>query len=595
MGWAVSAADGGKGVGEPADAGPDGDAVRGALADALASAPFRDAPQLRAFLTYVVTETLAGRAEDLKGYSIATLALGRPESFDPQADPIVRVQAGRVRQALAEYHADRPDAPILIRLEKGSYAPVFSWGAVARPVQGASESEALAGKPVPSAQSPATATRLTRRHAAFGGAVVVAVAAAVFWPRDERRPAMQPPQPQALPSPESYYPLLTIEAGSSTTGTDATVIVDRLRTAIAYFDDLVVVGDSVDMTSAGPSTLRQANDWNLVLKVTTTGSGNNEIRISLRLLSRRDQRLLWSREIEPIPRGPAGDRALSAAVRTIATALAQPYGVIHAHVRSLLAARADVKDPFGCVVAGLDYWLVNDRATHLAARTCIEGRLTSFPGFGPLHAQLAYLHLEEYRQGFNPLPGDARGRALESARKAVLYRPASARSHQSLMAALFASGDIGGAWRAAADALALNPNDTEIIADVGSYRVMAGDFETGLAYLDQAIDLNPAPPAWVITYRALALYLLERLEMSGPMARALEGANYPLAHMALVMAAFQFRDRAGGKRHLETFRRQHPESAADPAALLRRMNFQDAVITRAMTDFNRAVAWITGG
>jgi hypothetical protein len=100
--------------------------IRACLRNMLAAAPFRDSPQLASFLSFVVDETLSGRGNDLKGYSIATLALGRPESFDPQTDPIVRVQAGRLRQAMAEYAAANPDEPVTIHLEKGAYAPLFS-------------------------------------------------------------------------------------------------------------------------------------------------------------------------------------------------------------------------------------------------------------------------------------------------------------------------------------------------------------------------------------------------------------------------------------------------------------------------------------
>ncbi|OJY38096.1 MAG: hypothetical protein BGP06_16780 [Rhizobiales bacterium 65-9] len=56
------------------------------------------------FLQYVVEETLEGRGRSLKGYAIAVEALGRSDDFDPQFDPIVRVEARRLRQALRSYY-----------------------------------------------------------------------------------------------------------------------------------------------------------------------------------------------------------------------------------------------------------------------------------------------------------------------------------------------------------------------------------------------------------------------------------------------------------------------------------------------------------
>ena len=82
--------------------------------------------QLANFLSFIVEETLAGRGDRLKAYTIATDALGRDANFDPQADPIVRVEAGRLRRALEQYYAgDGRDDPIIIELPLGGYIPEF--------------------------------------------------------------------------------------------------------------------------------------------------------------------------------------------------------------------------------------------------------------------------------------------------------------------------------------------------------------------------------------------------------------------------------------------------------------------------------------
>ena len=80
--------------------GPSDADIRQALARIVAHPLFVKSIKLQRFLTYVVEETLAGRADRLKAYNIATVALGRPESFDPSQDPIVRVEASRLRRAL---------------------------------------------------------------------------------------------------------------------------------------------------------------------------------------------------------------------------------------------------------------------------------------------------------------------------------------------------------------------------------------------------------------------------------------------------------------------------------------------------------------
>ena len=104
----------------------DADALRGALARVVASEPFRNAPRLVSFLSFIVDKTIAGEAGGLKGYTIATQALGRRDDFDPQADPIVRVEAGRLRRALqAYYEGEGAEDPLRIVVPVGSYVPLL--------------------------------------------------------------------------------------------------------------------------------------------------------------------------------------------------------------------------------------------------------------------------------------------------------------------------------------------------------------------------------------------------------------------------------------------------------------------------------------
>lgn len=117
------------------EGGPDPSDIRATLDRLLANAPFCKSPQLANFLRYVVEETLAGRGDRIKAYTIATAALGRDEAFDPQTDPIVRVEAGRLRRALRSYYADGGDGDVIkIELLPGSYIPVFSTNPQGLPV-----------------------------------------------------------------------------------------------------------------------------------------------------------------------------------------------------------------------------------------------------------------------------------------------------------------------------------------------------------------------------------------------------------------------------------------------------------------------------
>jgi hypothetical protein len=76
-------------------------AIREELDRILHSGPFLQSRRRQRFLEYIVNETLAGRGDRLKGYNIALEVFERPETFDPAIDPLVRIEAARLRENFA--------------------------------------------------------------------------------------------------------------------------------------------------------------------------------------------------------------------------------------------------------------------------------------------------------------------------------------------------------------------------------------------------------------------------------------------------------------------------------------------------------------
>jgi len=101
-------------------------AVRLQLNRILASKTFSQVDRLKRFVGFIVDETVAGRGGDLKEYVIGVQVFGKEPSFDPRTDPIVRVQARRLRTRLARYYLDEGNSDeVIVDLPKGGYAPVF--------------------------------------------------------------------------------------------------------------------------------------------------------------------------------------------------------------------------------------------------------------------------------------------------------------------------------------------------------------------------------------------------------------------------------------------------------------------------------------
>lgn len=111
---------------------PAADAIRAQLERVSASSAFANSHRLNRFLRFVVERTLAGESERLKEYLIGVEVFDRDQQYDPRVDSIVRVEAGRLRTKLDEYYRDAGQRdPVVISLQRGTYAPAFAERAAA--------------------------------------------------------------------------------------------------------------------------------------------------------------------------------------------------------------------------------------------------------------------------------------------------------------------------------------------------------------------------------------------------------------------------------------------------------------------------------
>jgi len=99
----------------------------------IQSETFRNSEALRQLLSYLADKTIAGEADDLKEFTIGVEALGRPSGYDPQTDPSVRVQVGRLRRKLiAYYEGDGVGDPVCVDVPKGHFSLEFIHSEAAR-------------------------------------------------------------------------------------------------------------------------------------------------------------------------------------------------------------------------------------------------------------------------------------------------------------------------------------------------------------------------------------------------------------------------------------------------------------------------------
>jgi hypothetical protein len=105
---------------------PNDRAIRQVLDGVLSSAQFARSERLRSFLKYVVEREIEGNGHQLKGYAIGIDVFDRPQAFNADSDPLVRVHAGKLRKLLAAYYAAEGACEAWrIDIPKGTYVPVY--------------------------------------------------------------------------------------------------------------------------------------------------------------------------------------------------------------------------------------------------------------------------------------------------------------------------------------------------------------------------------------------------------------------------------------------------------------------------------------
>ena len=99
------------------------------IARILHSETLRSSEALRRLLRYLADKTLVGEADQLKEYTVGIEALGKPATYDPRQESIVRIQVGRLRQKLGDYyHGEGKHDPIVVELPKGRFKLRFGTG-----------------------------------------------------------------------------------------------------------------------------------------------------------------------------------------------------------------------------------------------------------------------------------------------------------------------------------------------------------------------------------------------------------------------------------------------------------------------------------
>jgi len=564
--------------------------IRAGLGRILSSDGFRAAPQLSSFLSFVVERTVEGRASELKGYTIAVEALGRPADFNPQIDPIVRVEAGRLRRALTQYYLGEGHAdPVLLSMPVGAYVPVFTFPDPARaPVAAAPAADEKPEAPTDPAElevSPAKDAAAARRWPLVAlaalGAALLSLAAWYLWPPQAltdaatRRPA-EPElaarvQPVMLHAPQLLRVAITIPNSPSDPKLADLLrrFSDLLVDAMARFDDLVTI-------KAPPPGATGGEDVDYLFEMSVEAADRGAEGFG-RLRSVRDGRIVWTTSSGRPSGDTVTETGLAEMARRLATKLVEPFGIIPADARQAPPSPAS-----RCILRAFDLRRTMLPEDRVAAQLCLEHLVEQDPGFYPAWAHLALLLLGEEGVSVGREDKPRLERALAAALAAIRLAPSGARAYQAMMKVLLARGATEEAIHMGREALTRNPYDPDIMADLGALFVRRGRPAEGLPLLERAISLSVGRPARYDFYAFLAAYLTGSKKGIETYASTLAADRAPLNLLGQALLAAAEDDQQILARTIKELGAKAPLFGRDPHAFLIGRGFSEDVAARLL-------------
>ena len=272
-----------------------------------------------------------------------------------------------------------------------------------------------------------------------------------------------------------------------------------------------------------------------------------------RLLDAETGAVLWSQAYDDDLRVRGFFAIQDDVAQKVATAVGQPYGIIfRSDERRAQAGAPEDLEAYACTLRFYGYRAALSPASHAAIRTCLERAVARYPSYATAWAMLSMLYLDEDRFGFNPRPGSptATQRSIDAARLANRLDPENVRGLQALMMALFFTEQPVEALQVGERAVALNPNDTELLGEFGSRLGQAGDHKRGMALMEQALARNPGHSGYYNGTLAQLAYLDRDYHRAELLMRQVSLEKFPLYHFvsAIIYAQLGMKPEAAEAR-----------------------------------------------
>ena len=523
--------------------------------DVLETVAFRRSPILSRLLHYLVEQTIAGRSEQLKSYTIAVDGLARPDTFDAQLDSYPRVQMVRLRKALESHYAERaPRDGQSLYLSSGSYRvrlgaldeaypQLFDRQTVDEAVRQA-DSAPVEAKPF---------RRLVPRWSAVAITLLLGLAtwlSATIW--------FAGPVPLAGTAAGVRMPTLAVEAKPNASGAAmglvTSVVVDGLRRSW--------VARVSDEGSERPKGQATKADYHLTLDADVD-------HVHAQLTDMRSATVIWS-----------GSLPFSTEHGSLAPSVARiagPYGAIAQAETARLTARD--MGSYACILSYFEYVKTRDGAVNGRLKECLKLPADEVRLAATLDAVRSFRTLES-RSWFNRTA--QLETAAQFARRAVERDGADAYAQYASARIAYARNRCATGNYHADRAILANPNDIMIATALAGVAVQC-DRTRASAFLDQAFRIRSDGDATMRPFLVVAAMLIgedERVAELGGAIRPPAGPQLETYLISETMVAAAQGHRTEATAYWAEFRALYPDAGESDDARLRKVVAADPIRRR---------------
>lgn len=493
----------------PSDSGDT--AVRVQLARIMKSGPFQRSRRRQRFLEYIVHETLAGRGDRIKGYTIAVEVFERPETFDSNVDPTVRMEAARLREKLREYYeVEGHSDPIRIDLPKGCYTPKIEFRQVARsgpePKEFVARTDEQQAKFIPNKATCDGAGDMTgpishlSTHFKIGWAqstmlavaVLLIIAASFSWIKG----------PYSGPSlvDRPSIAILPFDNIGDDPKWDrfADGVTEDIITDLSHSKDLIVIArTSTEVYRGKQIDIRQIGR-DLTVKYVLEGSiqsMDERIRVTAQLIDAASGGHVWSERYDR----PVDDlfSVQNSVTQRIAATLAGWEGAVATAERHLVRRKPPAS------LTAFDTYLLAVEAKHrvtkeglIEAERLFRKALELDPQLARAHVGLVDVYFYLIDLGLASSVEETRAKQMEAAEKALQLDPKDGKAHLALAIAFLSHGKQQQAAIHIERAETLSPSDADVLVVIAWSIPQYGDSKRAISLAERSLELNPHYPDW---------------------------------------------------------------------------------------------------